>query len=308
MVLDTLKGVDSKTANGILAAAALMTSADPGIGEPAGIVRQYRIQADEILSEVRSRLKISVDDSSQKARTSIDDFLARALRDSALGANTHEALSRAGQAGRLSPALYQVVQPLSFRNVFSTLGISASHVEDAVLHPDDHQHLLAEGIPEQARSISLFMKLVIARDFAKSRWLLVQAVRNGTTLTVNSAWQVYPQDIDISNARQPLDVLRAFAEKYGYPIRVGENERALFVDALTYPLDATVKVDWTGAPPDWFVAFAQSANMETSVFKVGIAYCIDLARYRSDLRKHGVKVTEPSGQATSAPRAFAPAL
>src|SRR5690242_13523228 len=111
MNLDALKQFDSKTANGILAAAALATAPYPGVGEKPHVLQAYERQVDAVLSEIRQRLKISPHDESTGARALLDEALADALRKSIVGdAEVADALSRVGQAGRLPPTMYEVVQ------------------------------------------------------------------------------------------------------------------------------------------------------------------------------------------------------
>jgi hypothetical protein len=294
MNLTTLEKCDRKTAEGILAAAAFATAPDAGVGEAPNLLRQYASQADDILAEVRNRLHIGAHDDSARSRAEIDKFLANALSQLILSPDKiSDALARVGQSGRLSPALYQVDQPPAFKAVFYGLGVNSNHVDDAVRHPDDHQHLMPEGLPEDSRTLSLFMKLVTSKEIRKRHWFLVQSNRNGYHQVVTSAWRIYPNDVDLLGAKQPIDVLKAFVQVFGCPIRVGES-KALFVDTKQFPFDAQVKVDWTGAPVDSFFSFSQTSNAVTSLFRVGIAYCIDLAKYRAALKRRGVNVTEPS--------------
>jgi hypothetical protein len=253
--------------------------------------------------DVLQRLNISPDNNSPEARASVDKILADTLRQSLLsGVNSSDVLSRVGQAGRLWPVLYNVIQPKEFQNVFYGLGVTSNHVENAVKHPDDHQHIMTEGMPSDWRAISLFMKRVISRDAHKSHWLLVQAHRMGADQQVVSAWQIYPDEVNIENARRPIDVLRAFVAVYGVPLKVAET-KALFVDSESFPIDAKVIVDWTGAPEDFFVSFAHTSNSDAGILRLGVAYCIDLRKYRVALRKRGVRgVAEnpiPAGVQTS---------
>jgi hypothetical protein len=291
MTLNTLRQFDRKTAEGILAAAALATAPNPGLEEFFG---NYSQQANDVLSEIRSRLRISPTDNSDSARASIDNFLSGALKGLILqSANaTTSALKRVGQSGRLSPVLYQVIQSKHFTALFSRLGITSSHVEDAVKHPDDHQHLMTEGVPEESKTLSLFMKFVASRTVRHNHWLLVQTNRIGLQQHAQAAWRVYPPDVDLSKASTPTDALKAFANAFGCPISVG-TKKALFVDPQDFPFDAQVKIDWTGAAADWFVTFSQTVEADTRLFKVGLAYCIDLSKYRAALKMHGVRVRPP---------------
>jgi hypothetical protein len=66
------------------------------------------------------------------------------------------------------------------------------------------------------------------------------------------------------------------------------DAESIFVDAKTFLSNTPVTVDWKRAPDDYFLSFSHAHS--PGVVQVGIAYCIDLAKYRSDLRKRGVKV------------------
>jgi hypothetical protein len=233
---------------------------------------------------------------SSRSKAAIDNFLTSALKDIIGPEKISDALTRLGQSGRLTPALYKVVQPKPFGDLFHGLGVSASHVDDAIRRPDDYQHLMTEGMPEgseNAKAVSLFMKRVISRDRRNSHWLLVQTLRSGIDQIVQSARKIYPDDVDLSAATQPIDVLKAFVESFGSPISVGET-KALFVDARRFPYDAQVKVDWTGAPVEHFVSFSKLEDAATSLFKVGIAFCINIPKYRVALKAHGVAVVAPA--------------
>jgi hypothetical protein len=292
MKLNVLDRFDPKTANGILAAAALASAPDPGVGERPSILRTYEKEASEVLSEIRHLLRIPSDNFSADARGSVSKALADALRDSILrGTNTTEVIARVGQTGQLPPIAYNVIQPKEFANVFYGLGVTRNHIEDAVKHPDDHQHLMTGGMPIDWQDISLFMKRVISRDPSKSHWLLVQTHRLGLDQQVRSACLIYPGDVNIEDAQLPIDVLKAFVAVYGVPLSVG-TVKALFVDSETFPIGENVVVDWSGAPPDHFVSFAKTTSATSGLLKVGVAYCIDTGKYRTAVKKRGLKVAD----------------
>jgi hypothetical protein len=201
-----------------------------------------------------------------------------------------DVLKRLGDAGDLPLTVYNVVQPNDVTAMLSGLGIRASHVEDAVKHPDDHQHLMAEGMPTGSEDVSLFMKRVMSREAQRRHWLLVQCHRVGMNQRVGAAWQIYPDDLRLERARKPIDVLKAFVDVYGVPIKVGE-QKGLFIESQTYPPGTQVSVDWTGAPREHFVSSVRSVTAGGTV-RVGASYCIDIGKYREALSAHGVKVRE----------------
>jgi hypothetical protein len=291
MNLETLKSLDPAAINGILAAAALSNSPDPGVGERPLVLRNYARQAAATLAEIRDQLRIPADNYSDEARAKISNVLASALRQSILShADADEVLKRIGNAGLLPTVAYNVVQPPEFQATFYRFGVSRSHVEDAVKHPDDHQHLMTEGLPASHHDMSLFMKRIVSREQSRRHWFLVQTHRTGSDQRVGAAWRVYPDAVRLDLARQPIDVLHAFVDVYGVPVTVGDT-RGLFIEPRIYPAGSPVKVDWTGAPPDHFVSISHTTDAEGR-FRLGLIYCIDLERYGADLRKRGIAVVK----------------
>jgi hypothetical protein len=294
MTLPLLESADKQELRGILAAAALASEPDPGVGSRAGVVDKYAKEATELLSGIRAHLKIDPDDQSPQARVAVDEFLSKALTRSLLeGVDKSEVLARVGQAGQLDPSLYEVVETQPFAKTFHPLGVSSNHVRDAIQAPDMFQHLLTEQALESDQTrISLFLKFVASRQPRRGHWFLIQCHRIGTSQVVQSAWKVYLDDVDLTEAIEPLDVLEAFVKAYGLPILIGDK-KALFVYRKTFAINETVKVDWSAAfGKHHFTSFSQVANPELNVVNVGVAYCIDLEKYRQALIDHGTRVPE----------------
>lgn len=60
-----------------------------------------------------------------------------------------------------------------------------------------------------------------------------------------------------------------------------------------FALDAPVRIDWSSATgKHFFVSLSQITNAERNVVNVGVAYCINLDKYRESLIRHGFKVPE----------------
>lgn len=296
-----------------MAAAALANSPSPGVGERPLVLRTYEKEALAALKEIRSRLKISEYTDPETAHSLIAKTIADTLRQAILGhADTEAILKRMGNSGRLPSASYNVLQSQEFQTAFYRLGIRGNHVEDAVKHPDDLQHLMTEGMPESWHDISLFMKYVASRELSRRHWLLVQAHRVATDQRVGAAWRIYPEDINLETAQQPIDVLKAFVEAYGVPISI-DGTKVLFIEFRSYPVNVSIKIDWTGAPEDHFVSIAHTTDL-SGRFRIGLTYCIDIPKYSATLKARGVKVEEVARgpgrtitQTTTAyPREFTP--
>jgi hypothetical protein len=291
MMLDLFKQFDSATANGILAAAALTNTNNPEVGEQPAILRTYGKEAAVALTEIRDRLRIPRDLDSAQTHALISKAIADTLQQSILrDADTAKILTRIGNAGRLPPLAYDVIQPREFQGMFYRLGVSRNNVEDAVKRPDDHQHLLTEGMPPEWQDISLFMKRVMSREPSRRHWLLVQSHRVGAGQKVGAAWRVFPDDVNIESAQQPVDVLKAFVEVYGVPVNVGET-KALFIESELFPA-GPVKIDVSPAPLDHFISSSSTTNA-AGQFRVGVTYCIDIPKYRVALARHGIKTEDP---------------
>jgi hypothetical protein len=102
MNLHALEKFDPETVNGILAAAALATSPNPGVGESALVSREYEREAAAALAEIRARLNLRPDADPEQAQALIAKTIADTLRQSILGhADADAILKRMGNAGRL---------------------------------------------------------------------------------------------------------------------------------------------------------------------------------------------------------------
>ena len=233
MNLNILRQFDPATANGILAAAALANGPDPGVGERPLLLRTYEKEASQLSPKYESRLNISKDSDPEEAHALVAKVISDTLRQSILeNAHTDAILKRLGNAGRLPSAAYILIQPPEFQTMFYRLGVSRNNVDDAVKHPDDHQHLMTDGMPETWQDLSLFLKFVASREQDRRHWLLVQAHRIGVDQRVGAAWRIYLNDINLTAARQPVDVLKAFVESYGVPITIGDT-KALYLQKIT---------------------------------------------------------------------------
>ena len=142
--------------------------------------------------------------------------------------------------------------------------------------------------------ISLFLRGIQKKD-QDPHWFLVQTYRNGMTQIVQSAWRVFPSDVDLTNANRPVEMLKAFAETFGVPITVGRtrskfvaSEFVLTGGAMGQDLEFEIKVE--DVPGDFFMSVSHVKNSSRTLANVGVAYCIDMNKYKLALRAHGFSV------------------
>jgi hypothetical protein len=295
MPLDVLSRFDRETSNNILAATALSTTSNAGLDDTSDLIKKYQSQVDAVLSEIRQKLRLGKDDRSPKATAAIDNYLVKALDDSVLlEGEATIALRRAAQAGRLSPAAYKVIQPEPFRKRFYPLAVTKNKVEEAVKQPDDFQHLMADRTTVGEEDIfSIFLKRSMRSGYEQN-WFLVQSLRRELDQIAQSAWRVYPSEVDLSKAEKPIDVLKAFVDRFGIEVKVG-SRTAKFIDVTSFPksgeqMKYAVEVPNLAAHPDYFLSMSHRTTIDVATFDIGLVYCIDMAVYRKSLIAHGASV------------------
>lgn len=279
MSLSALKDLDSTEASRALAAAALMTSFDPGVSSDEFDVQKYTESAGAILSELRAKLKLTENDDSATARTKLGTALSNEIYRTVLSSKEDDVLKRVGQAGLLPNSAYNVQQPESFANLFHRLGVNRQRVAEAIKQADETQHLLPEGATvENREDISLFLKR------RGDHWLMVQTIRQGINLTANSAWLIFPAIVNLSNASQPIDVLCSFVEAFGVPFKMNGHEHR-FIESVS----AGQETKFEFPKGDYFfsVTFRLKEGMTQ---QVGAVYCIDLKKYKAFIVTKGISI------------------
>lgn len=307
-MLNTLKTLDTRTAQGILANLTLEMMPDPGV--PSKVGRHVDAETrDRLLHELRIRLRLKRDDNSPKARALLYKALAEEISGLALaGSKIKEVKARVGQQGLLSPRLYRIDFSFpNFRIAAEKCGVTRAQAEDAIRHPDSFEHFKPELLGfDPERATSLFLKA--QKDGGEFYQLLVLTKRHDDTLTVINAWRVYPSDVDLSRAETPLDVLRAFVESFGIEFKIGGVEKKLFMYERVAVKDKgehiEVHFDPKIADGDQVVGQA-FFEQKQGVLEVAVAFEIDYIVYAESLRRHGVRVAmkPPKKKASGDPAA-----
>lgn len=292
-MLNSLKNLSSERIEQVLASLIQRFLPQPRDEEPEALPNDLKELQDSVLAEIQGNLKIEPSDHSTTAKAKILEFLTKEMSEPVVGgARGEQAKIRLGQRGDLRPDFYKIEFGDSFREA-EKRGIKKSHVEDALRHPDEVQHLIPERIrAEGFPAVSLYTRHHGHQRSTDRFTLLVQTMREGYTQRISSTWRVYHSDVNLSQAHEPLDMLRAFVDVYGLYCRVGTSVPAKFFFYEAFPLvpgqrpTEMLKFD---APQE--ALFDSSFLVRVSplgVIEVAIAYVIDLGRYMSDLRKHNV--------------------
>src|SRR6266403_745210 len=185
----------------------------------------------QILDEVRRKLRIGPADNSPEARTRMLSYISAALSSLLKGTNTEEVKQRLGQRGELPPRQYKIKFPADFFNFKKGLAIRPSHVEEALTSPSAVQHLSARNVTAtQGRlpSVSFYSRVHVDRKGAPFS-LIVLSIRIKDVQNVYSAWRIYHDDIEMPASYSPLAVFEAFVHEYGDELSIGGKPMGKFL-------------------------------------------------------------------------------
>jgi hypothetical protein len=278
-----LEKYDRATAANILGAAALIAGDSPE-NEP-GLVKEYGEKAQELLLAIRKSLKTS-DAGGDDAQISVANYLTNEIQRNLFAEKDRkDALVSAGQAGRLNPVLYTVRQPGAFADLFYRLSLKPTYVEDAVKHPDDYQHLLETNASAASKGkLSIFLKLIRSARAGSDHWLLVQAQRDGLVQIAQSAWRIFPDVVELSDAKQPIDVLRAFVNVFGIEVNLGGITGKFIESIPVHRREKGVNFHHEMRAP-FYNSASYNKTDDPDVVQVGAAYCIDIVKYAAVLQQ-----------------------
>lgn len=300
-MLATLKGLDEERAADVLVAATDFLAPAEGLdlapSDTDAVAPELRAS---VLDEVRRMLRLRRGDDSVEARGRMLSRLNDELADQMLRPfGAEEVRSRAGLMGHLPVEMYEMRLSRVFRENQRLFGVKRHHIEEALREPGGVDHLAAKSVePSLSHPLSsLFAKRM--GDVEDPFVLLVEARRRGHILEVDSAWRVYLSDVDTTDARRPLDILRDFLRVYGLPFNAGPIHGATLLQNITVATPARKLVFHAGA--DTFpggtarpfrLSFLIGSNPnETEIY---LAYAIDTGQYTADLKtKHRVDVDIP---------------
>ncbi|MGI9066519.1 MAG: hypothetical protein ACR2HX_08950 [Pyrinomonadaceae bacterium] len=250
-----------------------------------------------LIHDLRIRLRLKRDDNSPEAMSKIYDYLAKEIGRIALAnVDIKEIKSRLGQRGDLASTLYQIEFTPQFVEGYERRGVNRTDVERTLQAPDRVDHIVPTGLgmhPDKATS--LYVKLFHNKSTPSNTFsLLVACERVGYVQRVGHAWRIFHSDVDLSATKTAIDVLRAFLDKYGITITVGEKTDHFFWYERV-PIKSNAKTD--------ILKFDRPENVDMEVtFQRGLiidgtleivyAFAINNTAYEADLLKHGIR-TKP---------------
>ena len=97
------------------------------------------------------------------------------------------------------------------------VGVDHTLLERLLSTADTVQHFM-QNSNDATFSWPIFaphMKKVVGQSADDTYIMLVQSIQEGDTYKTGSFFRVYPDQIAVSEAAKPMDVLQAFLDKYG---------------------------------------------------------------------------------------------
>jgi hypothetical protein len=241
-----------------------------------------------VLGEVYQKLGLSHEDKTQKSQARVINYIGKELSRAALAeSDLREIENRVGQQGNLRPAAYKVILTSKEEKAFKKYGISRAQIKTSVNNADDFQHLLPGLFDPVSNDVSLFVKSYSQENDPFT--ILVQALRDGTKLTVQHAFKIYHSDLDFDKRQEPLDLLLAFVDKYGLRITVGD-ETGNFVMYKRVPHHGLpISTNFFNFHADNEpTAFRSGFHIKVTenTIEIAIGYVINETKYLTDLKKH----------------------
>lgn len=239
-MIEALSNFDKVTAAGILARAALALAHSTNPAAAPAVADELSVRR-VVIQQVRKQAGVAPDDNSEDALQRIEERLDSET-DSLLGeVNDVAALDKRALDGTLPSDLYSVeLVP----NIADALGHRFQQertlIEKTIKASDREQHVApTEENNGEVFAISLFSKYFPDKFPGRSFTMLVVAERRGFQLVVHQAWRLYPNEVDISEATDLVDMLRRFAKVYGVEIE-HQGVKSKFIFRGEVPLGATV--------------------------------------------------------------------
>lgn len=171
-------------------------------------------------------------------------------------------------------------------------------VAEAVFQEPDLTHMFGEDDSETPAGSLKFVHVRRNVDATNGvRYgIMVTGVRKnqprGEVFMIDGAWRLYHDVIDITALRSARDTLRAFAERYGLLVRVGDRVGRYLEDVSVRPLPNGSMPVLSFAEPlardagGVVEAVAQQRDNPRRLH-ITVAYGVNEGAYSTDLRRHG---------------------
>ena len=282
---DLLAQFDSRTAVGILARAALSLQ---GEGNPAAQehVKSEATIRDALIREARKALGISNDDHSPEQIERVSDYLEE-RSDALIGKRDLSGVyERLLESGNLPSDLFRIqIENHLPSNLAALWPGEKTLIEKTIRQPTREQHFGNHKLRGEPNLISLFARPFYTPFPFKNFIMLVAAQRmKDFTLTVPQAWRIYPALVNLANAKDLVEYLQRFADRYGFEITLGDKKGKFFLSSEVIPPPA-ITIDRRGRKEVVTVTHFFQRDPVTKEQTAALTIATNLDQYLNDVRK-----------------------
>lgn len=291
-MIKELEHLDERTAVGILARAALALE-DEGNPDAQVLLEGEDHLRAILLREARDHLGISQDDDRPETIEKLSEFLDQESDRLTGLPDTDTVLKRLAERGELPSDLYEIKIIPNIVDFHSAGFVLEKRLIEATIRAPTHeQHFGPEHHGEDPALISLFARHFKTRFPYKDFTMLVAGQRDGLVLHVHQAWRIYPSLLGIHKVATLVDLLRCFADKYGYDVEI-DGRRGHFFLLLDKVAPTHVRVKLTQGKGR-LITLSQflQKDRRTGRQYSALVVAIDLAQYRAILRQMKVKLSD----------------
>jgi hypothetical protein len=239
--------------------------------------------------ELMAMLQVkSLDDPNVKTRAL--RLLSGAIKENSVpSSQVKQVRERVGDKGSLPLELYDVKFADSFVNLNETMGISRSEVRAAIRSADGVEHFLTESPGEALFDATT---LLVKHYFTTDPYtLIIVAGRTGSTLRIDGAWKSFLSEVPSTPLESPVHFLQAFVDVFGFDVTIaGKTAKLIVYEQFPRDLGNTSvvqRIDNKDAPFDSRFTYSLGQYRVS----VALAFALDIRRYATALKGHGVRVT-----------------
>jgi len=287
--MSSLTKFDNVTALGILARTALFLEDEYNPAASNKLPNELQLR-ENILKDIRKKLGISPDDSSITALNILGDALDSECNSLIEEVDNAAILQRLADRGELPSDIFEINIGSNIEDFFGKkYDAEKNLIRDTIRLPDSEQHYGQQSGTNDPFLISLFARYFPNKYPNNSFTMLVAGQRDGIVLTVNQAWRIYKDSINLEDVTDLVDMLRRFADKFGAEIDFNGQKGNFFlaVDSPNIPT-LNFKIDNTKSKSKKQIAINYYIkNVDAKSKQASLVLAINLNEYRKVLKLHG---------------------
>lgn len=238
-MIAALKKYESVIHAGLLSKAALYLKGDLSYDNNDTTDKELAV-IQAIIDEVATSLGIDPrdEDSIDRIVNYLDNEIDALVPDTV----NQTILEKLSERGELPSDLYKINIIPSIKDFYKDrYAKEYDKIKETITSPDREQHYGPPSNKKEPFLISLFSRFYNADYSYDSYYLLVVGQRSGLRLDVHQVWRIYQDLVPSDRDTTLLELLKAFAEKYGFDIE-SNGKRSKFFVSETAPRESTFNI------------------------------------------------------------------